>query len=147
MIDAWLLWWPSASLWQKHTQFGSDQGANLFQISNIDNINHLGLSVALVLLFPIEWWLVLITEASWDLTQFVNPRALLNASVLCSLLCRAQPDPLPGWEWWWGRGMRKGRQCQPALGPHAGMQEMDSKEEGVERLQSATGGTDWVHGW
>lgn len=33
---------------------------------------------------------------------------------------------------------------QPALGPHAGMQEMESGEEGAEGLQGATGGTGWA---
>lgn len=33
---------------------------------------------------------------------------------------------------------------QPALGPHAGMQEMESGEEGVEGLEGATGGTGWA---
>lgn len=38
-------------------------------------------------------------------------------------------------------GEREG--CQPALGPHVGMQEMESREEGPERLQGATVGTGW----
>lgn len=44
---------------------------------------------------------------SRGLTQFVNPGAPLSASLLSSLLCRAEPDPLPGWEWGWG-GSRSG---------------------------------------
>lgn len=39
-------------------------------------------------------------------------------------------------------GVREG--WQPALGPHAGMQEMESREEG---LQGATGGKERGTGW
>lgn len=38
--------------------FGSDQTANLFQISLIDSINHTDLLVAVALLFPLMWRLV-----------------------------------------------------------------------------------------
>lgn len=78
--------------------FGSDQTANLFQISHIDSINHTDLVVAVALLFPLMWRLVFITEVSRGLTQFVNPRVSLSASPLRLLLCRAELDPLPGWE-------------------------------------------------
>lgn len=40
--------------------------------------------------------------------------------------------------------MRKGRMAASTLGPHAGMQEMESREEGVEGLQGARGGTGWA---
>lgn len=89
----------------KHPQFGSDLRANLFQISHIDNINHSNLLVAVALLLPLVWRSVLITEVSRGLTQFVNPRVPLSASLLRSLLCRAELDPLPGWEWGAGWGL------------------------------------------
>lgn len=121
------------------------------RLSHIDNINHTNLLVAVALLFPLMWRLVLITEPSRGLTQFVNPRVPLSASLLRSLLCRAELGPLPGWEWgwwwwwwwWWGRqgGMAAsiGAPCRDAGGGKQG--------GGVEGLQGATGGRERGTGW
>lgn len=136
-----LCFWPSAFLWHKHPQCGSDQRANLFQISHIDNINHSNLSVAVALLFPLLWRLVLITEVSRGLTQFVNPRVPLSASLLRSPLCRAQLDPLPGWEWgggggWLGGGGhgggRKGGMAASIGAPCRDAGDGEKGEEGME---------------
>lgn len=99
-------------VWHKHAQFGSDHTANLFHISHIDSINHTDLLVPLVLLFPLMWRLVLITEVSRGLTQFANPRVSLSASLLRAPLCRAELDPPPRWKWgggWWERGREMGK--------------------------------------
>lgn len=101
---------------------------------------------------------VLITEVSRDLTQFVNPRVSLSASLLRSLLCRAELDPLPGWEgggggWWervgWG-GYRESERDGGGEGSKGGMaastgapcRDAGDGEQGggVEGLQGATGG-------
>lgn len=129
-----LHFWPSAVFFYDTNIPILDHITELIysRLSHIDNINHTNLLVAVALLFPLMWRLVLITEPSRGLTQFVNPRVPLSASLLRSLLCRAELGPLPGWEWGWWRwcwgGDREG--WQPALGPHAGMQEVDSREEG-----------------
>lgn len=128
-----LHFWPSAVFFYDTNIPILDHITELIysRLSHIDNINHTNLLVAVALLFPLMWRLVLITEPSRGLTQFVNPRVPLSASLLRSLLCRAELGPLPGWEWGWWRwcwgGDREG--WQPALGPHAGMQEVDSREE------------------
>lgn len=72
---------------------------------------------------PNVWLSVLITETSRGLTQFVNPRAPLSASLLRSPLCRAKSDPFAlGGSDAGGKEQRGElvRGCQPALGPHVG---------------------------
>lgn len=111
-------------------------------------------SITTALLLPLVWRVVLIREVSRGLTQFVNPRVPLSASLLRSLLCRAHLDPPPGRERGNGgsggryggrRGLREG--WQPALGPHAGMQEMREQGEGGWRGCRVLQGAQAGHGW
>lgn len=96
---------------------------------------------------------LLITEVSRGLTQFVNPRVPLSASLLLSPLCRAELGPPPGWEWGetargsgedgeervGGGGDREGR--RPGLG--APCRDAGEQGGGVQGSQGAQTGHDW----
>lgn len=142
-----LHFWPSAVFFYDTNNPILDHITELIysRLSHIDNINHTNLLVAVALLFPLMWRLVLITEPSRGLTQFVNPRVPLSASLLRSLLCRAEPGPLPGWEWgwwrwWWGETGRDGSQH---WGPMQGCRRWIAGRRGG----GVTGGRERGTGW